>query len=165
MIEINESLPRGIVTHRLVNRGIIRRMNNREIVDIFNRVADMLSIRGDKIHRILAYRKAAESIEQLGRDINVVYAEGKLTEIPGIGDTLAAKIEEMLTTGKLEFYEKLAKEIPPSLVELLRIEGMGPKRVKQVYEVLNITTFEQLTAAANEGKLRDLPGMGAKSVA
>jgi len=140
-------------------------MKNREIVDIFSKVADMLAIRGDQIHRILAYRKAAESIEALGRDINVVYAEGKLTEMPGIGDTLAAKIEEMLTTGKLEFYNKLAKEIPTSLVDILRVEGIGPKRVKQIYDVLKISTLEELSAAAREGKLRDLPGMGAKSEA
>lgn len=152
-----------IINTCLINTGIIQSMKNREVVDTFNRVADMLAIRGDQIHRILAYRKAAESIENLGRDINVVYAEGKLTEIPGIGDTLATKIEEMLTTGKLEFFEKLAKEIPPTLVDLLRIEGMGPKRVKQVNELLGITTFDQLTVAAKEGKLRDLPGMGAKS--
>ena len=140
-------------------------MKNREIVDIFNNVADMLAIRGDQIHRVLAYRKAAESIEALGRDINIVYAEGKLTDIPGIGETLAAKIEEMLTTGHLEFYDKLAREIPPSLVEMLRVEGLGPKRVKQIHEVLKVETLEQLTAVAREGKLRDLPGMGAKSEA
>ncbi len=140
-------------------------MKNREVVDIFNNVADMLAIRGDQIHRILAYRKAAESIEALGRDINIVYAEGKLVDIPGIGETLAAKIEEMLTTGRLEFYDKLAREIPPSLVEMLRIEGLGPKRVKQIHEVLKVATIEQLTTAAHEGKLRDLPGMGAKSEA
>lgn len=140
-------------------------MNNREVVDTFSQVADMLSIRGDQIHRILAYRKAAESIESLGRDINTVFSEGKLTDIPGIGDTLAAKIAEMLTTGHLEFYDKLAKEIPPSLVEMLRIEGLGPKRVKQIYDILKISTVEELAAAAREGKLRDLPGMGAKSEA
>jgi DNA polymerase (family 10) len=140
-------------------------MRNREVIDIFNKVADMLSIRGDQIHRILAYRIAAESIDALGRDINVVYAEGKLTEIPGIGDTLAAKIEEMLTTGGLEFYDKLAREIPPSLVDMLRVEGLGPKRVKQVYDTLGITTLDALAAAAREGKLRDLPGMGQKSEA
>ena len=140
-------------------------MRNREVVELFSRVADMLAIRGDQIHRILAYRKAAESIEALGRDINVVYAEGKLTDIPGIGETLAAKIEEMLTTGRLEFYEKLAREIPPGLVDMLRVEGLGPKRVKQVYDKLGITTLDELTAAAREGKLRDLPGMGAKSEA
>lgn len=140
-------------------------MKNREVVDIFSKVADMLAIRGDQIHRILAYRKAAESIEALGRDVNAVYAEGKLTDIPGIGDTLAAKIEEMLTTGRLSFYDKLAREIPPELVEMLRVEGLGPKRVKQVYETLKITTLDELTTAAREGKLRDLPGMGAKSEA
>lgn len=140
-------------------------MNNRDVVDMFNRVADMLSIRGDQIHRILAYRRAAESVEALGRDINQVHAEGTLTEIPGIGTTLAAKIEEMLTTGKLDFYERLSQEIPPSLVELLRVEGLGPKRVKQLYDALGITTLDQLQAAAEAGKLRDMPGMGAKSEA
>ncbi|MCA9920720.1 MAG: hypothetical protein KC421_00035, partial [Anaerolineales bacterium] len=140
-------------------------MKNREIAEQFAMIADMLAIRGDKIHRILAYRNAAESIQGLGRDINQVYAEGTLTDIPGIGKTLAEKIEEMLTTGKLAFYEKLSQEIPPSLVDLLRVEGLGPKRVKQIYETLNVTTLEALTAVAREGKLRTLPGMGAKSEA
>ena len=138
-------------------------MNNRDIIELFSKVADMLAIRGDSIHRVLAYRRAAESIENLGRDINQVYAAGELTAIPGIGKTLADKIEEMLTTGKLEFYERLSQEIPPTLVELLRVEGLGPKRVKQVYEMLAVTTLADLTAVAREGKLRDLPGMGTKS--
>lgn len=140
-------------------------MKNREVVEIFSNVADMLSIRGDQIHRVLAYRKAAESIEALGRDINTIHAEGKLTDIPGIGNTLAEKIEEMLTTGKLAFYEKLALEIPPSLVGLLKVEGLGPKRVKQLYDVLKISTLDELQAAAQSGKLKELPGMGAKSEA
>ncbi len=140
-------------------------MKNRDVADLFHQVADMLSIRGDQIHRILAYRKAAEAVQELGRDINQVYAAGELTTIPGIGETLAAKITEMLTSGRLQFYEKLSQEIPPSLVELLRVEGLGPKRVRQVYETLGVTTLEQLTAVAREGKLRDLPGMGAKSEA
>ena len=138
-------------------------MKNHEIVDIFDQVADMLAIRGDQIHRILAYRRAAESIGTLGRDINQVYAEGALTDIPGIGKTLAAKIEEMLTTGRLEFYERLSEEIPPSLLEMLRVEGIGPKRVKQIYDTLEITTLDELTAAARDGKLRQLPRMGKKS--
>lgn len=140
-------------------------MKNRDVVELFSQVADMLAIRGDQIHRVLAYRRAAESIESLGRDINVVHAEGKLTEIPGIGDTLAAKIDEMLTTGKLDFYEKLAKDVPPTLVDMLRVEGLGPKRVKQVHDQLKISTLDELAVAAREGKLRDLPGMGAKSEA
>ena len=138
-------------------------MKNREVAEMFNQVADMLAIRGDSIHRILAYRRAAESIEGLGRDINQIYAEGTLTDISGIGKTLAEKIEEMLTTGHLAFYERLSEEIPPSLVAMLRVEGLGPKRVKQVYEGLGITTLAELQEAAQAGKLRDLPKMGAKT--
>ncbi len=140
-------------------------MRNREVVEIFSNVSDMLAIRGDQVHRVLAYKRAAESIAALGRDINQVYAEGKLTDIPNIGDTLAEKIAEMLTTGRLAFYEKLAKEIPPTLVEMLRVEGVGPKRVKQIYDTLGITTLEELTEAAKAGKLHNLPGLGAKSEA
>ncbi|MCP4415360.1 MAG: DNA polymerase/3'-5' exonuclease PolX [Chloroflexi bacterium] len=140
-------------------------MNNREVATLFVTVADMLAIRGDNIHRILAYRRAAEAIQELGRDINKVYVAGELTDIPGIGKTLAEKIEEMLTTDKLTFYEKLAQEIPPTLVEMLRVDGLGPKRVKQVHETLGITTLTELNAAAQAGKLRDLPRMGAKSEA
>ncbi len=138
-------------------------MNNRDIVNMFNRIADMLAIRGDQIHRVLAYRKAAESIAGLGRDINQVYAEGELTDIPGIGKTLAAKIEEMLTTGRLEFYERLSEDVPPSLVDLLRVEGLGPKRVKQIYDQLGVTTIDELTAVAKAGKLSELPRLGKKS--
>ena len=140
-------------------------MNNREVAKLFADVADMLAIRGDIIHRVLSYRRAAEAIQELGRDINQVYEAGELTEIPGIGKTLAEKTEEMLTTGKLVFYEKLSEEIPPTLVEMLKVDGLGPKRVKQVYETLGITTLADLNTAAQEGKLRDLPGLGAKSEA
>ncbi len=140
-------------------------MKNREVAEMFFNVADMLAIRGDNIHRILAYRRGAESLEGLGRDVNQVYAEGKLTDIPGVGKTLAEKIEEMLTTGRLEFYECLSREIPPTLVDMLRIEGLGPKRVKQIYDHLGVMTIADLQVAAKAGKLRELPKMGAKTEA
>ena len=140
-------------------------MKNREVAALFEQVADLLSIRGDQFHRIMAYRRAAESISDLGRDINQIYAEGGLTDIPGIGKTLAEKIEEMLTTGKLSFFEKLAQEIPPSLLELLRVDGLGPKRVKQIYQELGVTTLAELTTAAQAGRLRELSGLGQKSEA
>jgi DNA polymerase (family 10) len=140
-------------------------MNNREVAEMFETVADMLAIRGDQIHRILAYRRAGENIRELGRDINQIAAEEGLTSIPGVGATLAAKIEEMLSTGRLEFYEKLSAEIPPSLVDMLRVEGLGPKRVKQIYGTLGITTMEELAEAAAAGKLRSLPGLGKRSEA
>ena len=141
----------------------MKRMNNREVAHIFETVADMLAIRGDNIHRVLAYRRAGESIRELNRDLNQIYAEGKLTDIPGIGSTLAEKIEEMLTTGKLEFFDRVAEDVPPGLVKLLRIDGVGPKRVKQFYDQLGITNIEELKAAANDGRLSQLSGFGKRS--
>jgi DNA polymerase (family 10) len=138
-------------------------ITNREIADTFETVADMLQIKGENIHRVLAYRNAALSIRELGRDIHVIATEGGLEDIPFIGETLASKIQEMLDTGKLEFYEKLAKEIPPGVVDILRINGVGPKKAKLFWQELNITTVTELEAAARAGKLRDLAGMGAKS--
>jgi DNA polymerase (family 10) len=138
-------------------------MTNGEIARAFDMVADLLSIRGDQIHRILAYRKAAESIRALARNVADLSAGRALTEIPGIGDTLAAKIEEMLATGRLAFLDRLAEEFPPSLANLLRVEGLGPKKIKQIYDALGITTLEALREAAEKGQLRNLPGMGAKT--
>ncbi|HUN05543.1 MAG TPA: DNA polymerase/3'-5' exonuclease PolX [Aggregatilineales bacterium] len=138
-------------------------LTNREIADLFETVADMLQIKGEVIHRVLAYRNAGAAIRDLPRDLRAIAAEGTLTEIPNIGDTLAAKITEMLETGQLQFYEKLAKEVPPSLVQVLRINGVGPKKAKLFWQELGITDVTALEAAARAGKLRDLSGMGAKS--
>ncbi|NLF65670.1 MAG: DNA polymerase/3'-5' exonuclease PolX, partial [Chloroflexi bacterium] len=140
-------------------------MNNRDVATVFEQIADMLAIRGDSFHRILAYRNAADSIRSLGRDINDLHAAGELQTISGVGETLAAKIDELLTTGRLEFFDRLSAEIPPALTALLRVEGLGPKKVKTLYDALGITTLEALKAAASEGKVGTLPGMGKKTEA
>ena len=138
-------------------------ITNREMADIFDRVADMLEIKGEIIHRVLSYRRAAETIRDLPRDVRAVAAEGTLTDLPNIGKTLAEKIEEMLNTGELEFYNRLAQEIPPSLVDIMHVNGVGPKKAKLFWQQLDITTVDELKAAAEAGKLRDLPRMGEKS--
>ncbi len=140
-------------------------VTNREVASIFNTVADMLELKGESIHRVLAYRRAAETIEALARDLNVIHQEGKLTDLDHIGITLAEKIEELLTTGELEFYNRLAEEVPPGVVAMLEITGLGPKRAARFWKELGITTVEELKTAAEEGKLRQLSGMGAKSEA
>lgn len=145
--------------------GIILLMNNRDIAQTFEQISDMLAIRGDRFHRVLAYRRAAENIRELDRDLGQLRAEGDLTDIPGIGAALAKKIGEMLDTGHLAYFERLAEEVPPSLVVMLRVEGLGPKRVKQIHDSLAITTLEELARAAKGGELRSLPGLGAKSEA
>ena len=139
-------------------------MNNREIADLFTQMADLMSIRGDNFHRTLAYRKGADTITGLDRSIaEMVTAGENLTKLPSIGKTLAAKIKELVTTGELAAYKKLTKEMPPALVDLLRVEGLGPKRVGQIYKQLGVVTLEELKQAAADGKLEDLPKMGKKS--
>jgi DNA polymerase (family 10) len=139
------------------------RLTNRDIADTFDTIADLLQIKGENIHRVLAYRNGAQTIRDLPRDIFSIYEEGKLTDLPDIGSTLAEKIEEMLTTGELGFYKRLTTEMPVSLTALLKINGVGPKKVKLFWDTLNITTIAALEVAAKEGKLRSLSGMGAKS--
>mgnify|MGYP005840675151 CR=1 FL=1 len=138
-------------------------LSNRDIANIFDNVADMLEIRGDVIHRVLSYRRAAETVRDLPRDVRAVAAEDGLENLPNIGKTLAAKITEMLETGHLEFYDRLAQEIPPGLVNVMRVNGVGPKKARLFWQQLNVTSLSDLEAAARAGKLRDLPGMGEKS--
>jgi DNA polymerase (family 10) len=138
-------------------------LTNRQIADIFEKVAVLLEIKGEIIHRVLSYRRAGETIRDLPRDLRAIAAEGALTELPNIGETLAAKINEMLDTGKLEFYERLTAEIPAGLVDIVHINGVGPKKAKLFWKELNITTVPALEEAARAGKLRDLAGMGEKS--
>lgn len=138
-------------------------LTNRDIADIFDNIADMLQLKGENIHRYLSYRNAAESIRELPRDLRTIAIEDKLTEIPKIGKTLAAKITEMLETDQLEFYEKLKQEVPVGVVEMMRINGVGPKKAKLFWDELNITDIVALEKAARANKLRGLSGMGAKS--
>lgn len=140
-------------------------MNNRELAEVFTLIADLLEIKGEIVYKTLAYRKAAESLAGLGRDVNEYWKEGKLQEIPGVGKAIAEKIDELLSTGKLGFLEDLKREVPPSLAEWLKVPSLGPKKAALIWKTLNITTLPELEAAAREGRLRDLPGLGAKSEA
>jgi DNA polymerase (family 10) len=140
-------------------------MNNREVAQVFEDIADLLEIKGEQIYRVLAYRRGAEALKDLGRDINTVWKEGGLEEIPGVGKAIAGKLDELLGTGKLEFYEKLKKEIPIGLLEMIKVGDVGPKKAARFWKELGITSIKGLESAATKGKLRDLPGMGARSEA
>jgi len=138
-------------------------LTNRDIAHIFETVADMLQLKGENIHRYLSYRRAGETIRELPRDLRAIAAEDGLTDIANIGKTLADKINEMLDTGKLEFYERLKAEIPPGVVDIMHINGVGPKKAKLFWDELNVTSIAELKAAAEAGKLAELKGMGKKS--
>src|SRR3990172_4662597 len=125
-------------------------MNNRQLADAFTLIANLSEIKGENVYKTLAYRRAAESLLNLDREASEYWKDGRLEEIPGVGKAIAEKIDEMLTSGKLEF--------PAGLVDWLPIPGLGPKRVALIWKTLNITTLEELEAAAKEGRLRELPG-------
>lgn len=137
--------------------------SNRDIADIFKSIADLLEIRGEMIYKILAYRKASDSLLNLGRDVNEAWRSNDLLSIPGVGKAIAEKIDELLSTGQMEFYEKLKAEVPLTLTELLKVPDLGPKKVTMLWKKAGITTLAELEAAARAGKLRTLPGMGEKA--
>lgn len=139
-------------------------VQNSDIADAFNTIADLLSIKGDNPFRIRAYRQAALTMENLSKDARAMVANKEdLTELPAIGKDLAAKIAEMATTGKLKFLEKLEKSIPGNLSDFMKIQGLGPERVKAIYNKLKVKTFRELEAAAKAGKIRELAGFGEKT--
>lgn len=143
-------------------------MTNRELAQFFANLAALLEIKGEVVYKILAYKRAAETLTEYEREVQVVWREGGikgLRGIPGVGEAIAEKIDELLRTGRLGFYDKLTTEVPASLVELLGVPDLGPKKVALFWKQLNITTLAELEQAAKEGKLRALPGMGAKSEA
>ena len=141
------------------------KFTNQHLAEVFQLIAELLEIKGEVIYKILAYRKAADSLNNLGRDVHDIWEAGQLTEIPGVGKAIAEKIDELLRTGQLEFLEKLKSEVPPSLAELLQVPDLGPKKVALFWREVGITNLAELEKAARAGKLRDLPGMGEKSEA
>jgi DNA polymerase (family 10) len=140
-------------------------MTNQQLADIFRKIGDLLEIKGENIYKILAYRKAADSLSNLGQDINEIWKQGKLTELDGVGKAIAEKIDELLSTGHLGFLDKLEQEVPESLAGMLQVPDLGPKKVALFWKQLGITKLGELEKAAREGKLRSLPGMGEKSEA
>lgn len=140
--------------------------HNKDIAVIFGQVADLLEIEGANPFRVRAYREGARIFGKLSQRVADLIAEGKdLTEISGIGDDLAAKAEEIVDTGGLKQLEQLHKRLPADLSELLRIPGLGPKKVKILYEELDIKNLESLKKAAVSKAIRKLDGFGAKSEA
>ena len=138
-------------------------MRNLELADIFDRVADMLEIKGENPFKVRAYRKVVLTLESLPEDIERIYEKGRLRNIPGVGEGIAKKIEELLKTGKLEYYEELKKNLPEGLVEMLSVPDVGPKTAQLLHKRLGIESIDQMEKAAKKGKIRDLEGMGEKT--
>lgn len=139
------------------------RLSNRQVAEIFAAIADLMLILGENRFKIIAYQNAARTIEELNRDIHTVHAAGELRAIPGIGQAIAEKIDDLLTTGHIPLYDKLTEQVPAGVVEMMRVPDVGPKTAKRLWEELDITSVEGLKAAAQAGQIRVLKGFGAKS--
>jgi len=141
-------------------------IHNADIASRFTEIADLLEIQQANPFRIRAYRNAARTIGELGRDVRTLIERGEdLTALPGIGEDLAAKMREIVATGKCALLDKLHAELPSTVTELLHVPGLGPKRVRALWHDLDIETPEQLAHAAREGRIRSLPGFGPRTEA
>jgi DNA polymerase (family X) len=138
-------------------------LKNIELSRIFEQIAKILKIKGENPFKIRAYEKITLVLENLPLDIETIYQQGGVSNIPGVGAGIAKKIKEFLTTGKLEYYEKLKETIPTGVIELLDIPEVGPKTAKLLYEKLEVDNIEKLERAIKEHQIKDLPGMGEKS--
>ena len=141
-------------------------MDNRQIGRVLHEVADLLDIKGDDSFRIRSYRMAAESVESCGHDIGEMVKRGEaLPRLPGVGKGIEAKVRELLESGRCALHQELLAEVPPGLLDLLRIPGLGPRGVHLVWARLGVTGARDLEAAIADGRFRSLPGMKEKKEA
>jgi DNA polymerase (family 10) len=140
-------------------------VENIEIASVLDELGDLLEIRGSNPFRIRAYRNAVRTVRGLTQSLeSMVAAEEDLTELPAVGKDMSAHIVELIDTGVLTRLEELAEEIPRSLVNLVKLDGVGPKKAKKLWESLDVKTVDELEDALNAGKVQELEGFGATSV-
>jgi DNA polymerase (family 10) len=137
-------------------------MKNKEIAHILYEIADYLEMQ-DVEWKPRAYRKAARNIESLSRSIEEIHQEGELEEIDGVGENIAEKIAEYLETGEMEYYRELKEDLPVDIEALTAVEGLGPKKVRKIYQALEVTDLDELEEAAEKGEIAGIEGFGEKT--
>lgn len=140
-------------------------MDRHELIAIFNEIGLLLELQGENPFKSRAYYQAARTVELFEGDLEAQWREGKLGELPGFGDALVKKADELMSTGRLAYLDRLREAIPAGLLELLRVPGLGPKKVRVLYDKLNITSLEELEAACLANRLAELAGFGGKTQA
>ena len=138
-------------------------MNNAQIAEVFENIAGLLEIKGERSFVVASYRRAARTINDMPTEIERMVRDGDdLTQIPGIGKAIAGKITQLATEGKMDFYERLRGEFPGGILDVMRVPGVGPKSAKRLWDELDVTTVEALEQVASDGRLAALPRMGPK---
>ena len=138
-------------------------MNNGEVARVFQDISDLLELKGESLFKVRAYQKAVRSIEHLPVELSQLMAEGKLREVPGIGEAIEKKITELLNTGHLKYYEELRAEFPEGVISLLQVPGVGPKTAIRLSTELGVKSIEDLEQAILDGRVAGLFRMGDKT--
>lgn len=138
-------------------------MKNEEIAARFNEIAAMLDILGEDTFRILSYQRAARQLEAIAEDLEDLVRQGRVGQITGIGPALGEKITEYVTTGRISYHDELRAKFPPGVLGLLKVRGLGPKKVKILWQQLGVTDLEGLRKAAETHQLRRVKGFGEKT--
>src|SRR3979409_1793839 len=131
-----------------------------EVARLFAEMGDILEIKGEPPFRYNAYRTAARSVANATERVDVLFEQGRLRPLQGVGNALEAKIVEYLTTGRMESHDQARRDFPVALASLLEIPGLGPGRARAVYQELGVSTLTDLEEAARSGRLQDVPGFG-----
>jgi DNA polymerase (family 10) len=148
---------------RAVRRSDADGLSNAEIAGTFREIGDMLELLGEVPYKAVAYRRAADAIERYPADLVPLVVSGRTPKIAGVGASLGARLTELATTGRLDYHERLRQQVPPGLVGVLRIGGVGPRTARQLHLELGVTSIEELRAAAEAGRIREVSGMSART--
>ncbi|MFN2508793.1 MAG: helix-hairpin-helix domain-containing protein [Chthoniobacterales bacterium] len=135
-------------------------MDKAAIAATLEKIATLLELKNENVFKVRAYTNAARSIETWGGNISELKAEGVLEKIPGVGKAIAAKIREFIETGTIKYYDELRAEYPADIMELFTLPGLGPKKIKALYEQLKVSSIAQLQQACENGRVAELPGFG-----
>jgi DNA polymerase (family 10) len=143
--------------------GEVPLLTNGELAQVFHDIGDLLEVKGELVYKTVAYHRAADAIGRSPVEVARAYREGRPPSIPGVGKAIADKLEELANTGRSEYRDKLLAEFPTTLLEMLRLPGVGPKTVRMIYRELGVKTVDELKVAAEAHRIRDLKGLSEKT--
>ena len=138
-------------------------LTNASVSAVLAEIADLLEIKGESSFKVGAYRRAADSVARAGFEVAAAYRAGDPPQLSGVGGSISERLTELSTTGRLEYHEALRAEVPPTLLELLAVPGIGPRTAGEVWRSLGIATLPELEQAASEGRLRQIRGISART--
>jgi len=146
-----------------IDAGEVPLLSNGQLAQVFHDIGDLLEVKGELVYKTVAYHRAADAIGRSPVEVAKAYREGKPPDIPGVGKAIADKLQELAQTGRSEYRDKLLAEFPTTLLEMLRLPGVGPKTVRQLYRELGVKTVDELRVAAETHRVRDLKGLSERT--